>query len=102
MQGRRLNCHEPGCIPCEEPGDYGQDVDGNWWAKVPRPGFPTGILSDHQVTEHENGTITVSPSILMDVPGKGYRWHGYLERGEWRELSDSVYGRSAEEDTRRG
>lgn len=28
-------------------------------------------IADHDVTEHEDGTIT---------------WHGYLERGLWREV----------------
>ena len=88
-EGRRIDCDEPGCIPIREPGDYGKDSSGNWWAKVPANGFPGGILSDHTVTEHEDGTITVSPSILMPV-GDKYRWHGYLERGAWRMLGDSV------------
>lgn len=59
-------------------GDYGQAPDGEWqcWP----PGSPhMGSLADHDVTEHEDGTITVTPSI--DAPG----WHGYLERGRWRE-----------------
>jgi hypothetical protein len=46
-----------------------------------------GSLAKHDVIEHEDGTITVSPSILIT----GYegdhqvQWHGYLERGRWRE-----------------
>jgi hypothetical protein len=43
-----------------------------------------GRLSGHQVVEHEDGTITVSPSILT---GRGERqWHGYLEHGVWRQV----------------
>jgi Family of unknown function (DUF6527) len=38
--------------------------------------------SIHRVTEHEDGTITVSPSIAPREPGG---WHGFLERGVWRE-----------------
>jgi hypothetical protein len=41
-------------------------------------------LSRHDVVEHEDGTITVSPSILV-TQGEGRQWHGYLERGIWRE-----------------
>lgn len=41
-------------------------------------------LANHQVTEHEDGTITVSPSILVWGGGQPGEWHGYLERGVWR------------------
>jgi hypothetical protein len=52
---------------------------------VPADGPPMiGNLSGHQVEEHDDGTITVSPSILT---GRGERqWHGYLEHGVWREV----------------
>lgn len=40
----------------------------------------------HTFTEEEDGTLTVSPSILAVRPGGG-GWHGYLERGVWREVS---------------
>lgn len=33
----------------------------------------------------EDGTITVSPSILISH-WEGRSWHGYLERGVWREV----------------
>lgn len=40
------------------------------------------------LTEHEDGTITVSPSIwLKPTPGVDeHGWHGFLERGVWREV----------------
>jgi len=57
-------------------GDYGKDEHGEWHCKP--PDAPMGSLKDHQVTEHEDGTITVSPSIhLPDI------FHGYLRRGVW-------------------
>lgn len=60
-------------------GDYGR-IKGVWYA---RPlGSHLGSLANHEVTEHEDGTITVTPSILVD-DGRG-QWHGYLERGVWR------------------
>jgi hypothetical protein len=67
-----------------EPGDYGIDENGVWWAHIPAPGFSIGNLSAHEVVEHEDGTITVSPSILMYGRNGGADWHGYLERGVWR------------------
>lgn len=57
---------------------YGQDQDGVWWCRP--PDCHSGMLTDHEVAAHEDGTITVSPSI--DLPGI---WHGYLRRGVWTE-----------------
>jgi hypothetical protein len=50
---------------------------------------PDGRLADlsrHQVTEHQDGTITVSPSILVSGGGEPGNWHGYLEDGIWRAI----------------
>lgn len=81
-----------------DPGDYGL-CDGQWYCLTPYPrmdyedGPPTGLggrLGDHEVVEHDDGTITVSPSILAWTtwgPEKvRHEWHGYLERGTWREV----------------
>lgn len=66
--------------------------DGVWFGHVPHAADADGNfiagLAGHGVTEHEDGTITVAPSILLrqgDGSG-GWRetWHGFLERGEWR------------------
>lgn len=65
-----------------KPGEYGKHpVNGDWYCRTPN-GW-TGNLKGHTVTEHEDGTITVSPSILVrdDIEEL---WHGYLERGIWR------------------
>jgi hypothetical protein len=72
------------------PGEYGKSPDGKWYCRVPvedAPGkyFGLGALGKHQVIEHEDGTITVSPSILISH-WEGRSWHGYLERGVWREV----------------
>jgi len=80
IQGRRVYMDEMGNLLLSE-GDYGQDSRGHWMARP--PGNHTGDLSGHTVTEHEDGTITVSPSILID-DGRS-KWHGYLEKGVWRE-----------------
>lgn len=68
-----------------EQGEYGKDSNGKWWARVPSPGFGIGSLGNHDITEHEDGTITVSPSILC-TGHNAKQWHGYLERGVWREV----------------
>ena len=62
-----------------EPGDFGQ-WRKRWYAMTPS-GMLAG-LSNHAVTEHDDGTISVLPSILVNDGQKD--WHGYLERGVWR------------------
>ena len=79
--GKRVYPNEKGDLFLGE-GDYGKDKRGMWLARA--PGTHTGDLSRHTVVEHEDGTITVSPSILI----KSYdcEWHGYLEKGMWRSV----------------
>lgn len=85
MMGTRKHVDAAGELLLAE-GEYGQDRAGTWFA---RPfGMHMGGLENHDVTEHEDGTITVHPSILI-ISGRGngeVRWHGYLERGVWREV----------------
>ena len=65
-------------------GEYGKDPKSGVWYCRP-VGEHLGNLRGHQVEEHEDGTITVRPSILlMDCEGN-HLWHGFLTRGEWRE-----------------
>ena len=40
-------------------------------------------ISKTMIVEREDGTITVSPSILVKE-GSLDSWHGYLERDIWR------------------
>ena len=107
MIGRRVQPDERGFPPPLEPGDYCHVVpvktwDGRElteehrqevWTKpywVGRtPGGHGCNLASHGIVEHEDGTITVSPSILVQSSvDRGTRlkelWHGYLERGVWR------------------
>lgn len=85
MQGQRLPNGFTGTPPR---GAYWRDERG-WWTCC-SPNGRIGLLTEHQVVEHEDGTITVTPSIQVDplsrattaaLPG----WHGFLERGVWRE-----------------
>lgn len=65
-------------------GDYGRArSDGVWMCRTPNG--RGGNLSGHDVVEHEDGTITVSPSILVSTE-RGAEWHGFLERGIWRQV----------------
>lgn len=63
------------------PGDYGKWED-KWYGQTPNDMLAG--LEKHIIVEHEDGTITVSPSILVKG-GQDESWHGYLERGIWRE-----------------
>jgi len=79
MKGRRLSDgdHPPSIV---KPGDYWKSSMG--WVGI----TPNGLLGNfraHTVVEHDDDTITVSPSILVTQSNVG-TWHGYLERGVWR------------------
>ena len=67
-----------------EDGDYFYDRKNSAWHATTPNGL-AGNLANHDVVEHEDGTITVSPSILVDGSTDG-SWHGFLERGVWREV----------------
>lgn len=72
--------------------DYGKlthDMGWHWYCCVPEDnddGFMLGDLSRHTVTEHEDGTISVSPSIEIGKYTSRETWHGYLEKGIWRKV----------------
>lgn len=78
-QGRR-NDAEPWNL---EPGDYTVSTGDEpaAWVRLPN-GVGPSCLKGWALTEHEDRTITVSPSILDGESG----WHGFLERGVWREV----------------
>jgi hypothetical protein len=80
VKGERVHVDEFGRLRLPE-GGYGKDAAGNWFVRP--PGSHMGELHAHSVTEHEDGTITVEPSIDgRDENGCGY--HGHLIRGEWQ------------------
>lgn len=107
MIGRRVQPDEHGWPPNLEAGDYcrvapqrrgdgtefTEDEKREWWTQpywiCCAPNGHGGNLARHTVIEHEDGTITVSPSILISTSRDGGKtmielWHGYLERGVWR------------------
>lgn len=65
-----------------KPGEYCRRETGIYYACT-----PNGLLANlgsHSIVEHEDGTISVTPSILVR-DGQGGEWHGYLTNGVWRE-----------------
>jgi hypothetical protein len=48
------------------------------------------VSPPHTFTENEDGSLTISPSISDKQRGstKSDGWHGFLENGIWREVSE--------------
>lgn len=78
MIGTRLD-NPNGLLP--EKGDYGKDSCGSWFGMTPNGHLAN--LSAHAVVEHVDGSITVTPSILVMDHNKVELWHGYLRQGVW-------------------
>lgn len=85
FKGKRVELiPQTGGFQSLNPGEYGKWTDGTWFGCTPNDEGCN--LGSHQVTEHEDGTITVSPSIGVSDGrvGAPFLWHGFLERGIWR------------------
>ena len=70
-------------------GSYIPEGNGSWCVWGPGWRNPCIIgepASRHGITEHEDRTLTVTGSILVTAQQCGVDWHGYLERGVWREV----------------
>lgn len=108
MGRRRPDTRRDQLPPDPQPGDYWKVIDvssgeparsdrpsnltGTVWEIVaPGLGFGVATLAAHTVREEDDGSISVRPgdgssnSILVTGAG-GKTWHGYIERGEWREI----------------
>lgn len=74
-------------VPDLQPGEYHRLGKTLWMMKAPNGEEGAIDQTKHTVVEHEDGTITVSPSILIyphrTIDGHTPGWHGYLERGIW-------------------
>jgi hypothetical protein len=68
-------------------GCYYKLPSGEWAIYPPGGNFGTISPKVHSITEHEDGTVTMTPSILYHPWLNGSNgWHGYLERGVWRRI----------------
>jgi len=79
MQGRRVNGNIVNLLGLAK-GDY-CFWNNTWYACLPNGLIAN--LGNHTIVEHEDKTISVSPSILCQ--SHILTWHGYLEKGVWRE-----------------
>lgn len=59
--------------------EFGQSLDGTWYARP--PSGHVSSLADYSVTEHEDGTISVSAAIRAEYAAS--HWLGYLIKGVW-------------------
>lgn len=92
MNGNRISDRSDGSLSGINPGDYWKDTrNGYFYCACPvrdsEGGLVIGGLGHHDITEHEDGTITVSPSILVSGgsgPVMKELYHGFLEHGIWR------------------
>lgn len=83
MRGVRLADGEMRSEGAFRPGAYGRVLrDEEWIWMACTPNGYLGDLSEHEVTEHEDGSISVEPSIDVGMDGRSL-WHGYLRRGKW-------------------
>jgi len=59
--------------------------DDGWWIYLPQCG--AGRMPHHRIEEHEDGTISVTPSIVLTGHNAGNPTtrHGYLTKGIWNE-----------------
>jgi len=100
MQGKRLSdvqwdLRSPGWAEweCYAPGTYVRVLgapavlhcgSGDCWYLVDPMGRACRLSVVHNVTVHEDETITVTPSLLDSRHSDG--WHGFLTRGVWRSV----------------
>jgi len=86
-------------LPDVEPGSFPEGFDStvmSYWKQSETwmmhfPPYTLGNLSKHTVTEHEDRTISVAPSIKVTNP-QGTHRHGFLRRGVWEPCGDDRQG----------
>lgn len=88
MQGKRVK--DETSVHEMNPGEYARTPEspgypnGYWTLRLPNGLHSRINPAVHQIIEHEDGTITISPSILVTGGDGSELWHGYLEHGVWR------------------
>lgn len=82
-------------LPDAEPGSFPKGLDlavMSYWKQSETwmmhfPPSTLGTLVKHTVVEHDDGTITVTPSIKVTSP-QGVHRHGFLTAGVWHPCGD--------------
>lgn len=67
------------------PGEYAKNPkDGAWYGCTPNGHL--ACLRKHEVTENNDGTISVKPSIKVSFAKGPELWHGFLTNGIWKSV----------------
>lgn len=86
-QGRR---RPDGTQPHElAPGEYAlasADAQVVWLCSPDGKAGHVSLTGGWTITVEGDGTVTISPSIWWDKTADPPGWHGYLDRGIWREV----------------
>lgn len=80
MQGIRVDWQDGRLL---HRGEFTLSPEGIWYAMSPDGRLAN--LANHTVVEHDDRTITVTPSIKVSGGGDDGVWHGYLTKGVWKE-----------------
>ena len=85
MKGRRVYANAEGYRDGPmEPGDYFYwERINRWLVKAPNGHEGTISPNVHVVEEHDDGTITLTPSLVLNAADGRELYHGFLRRGEW-------------------
>lgn len=71
----------------DDAGSYRKREDGRWELRPPGAPVHVPLHPRHEVIEHDDGTISVTPSLLWRSADPGtYSWHGHLRRGVYTPL----------------
>ncbi len=81
---------DPEFIQWDDPNWRYWRSENGWFLNI--PGCGLAALSKHDVTEHEDGTISVQPSIKTTGhrAGTPVTRHGFLTRGVWHPCDDDA------------
>ena len=66
-------------------GGFYDDVTFGWMIRPPGRKAYVRLSTAHTVTTHDDGTITVVPSLIYGTQDRDDYWHGWLEHGVFRE-----------------
>lgn len=83
LTGRRRPDLNPEYATDRQPGDYWWH--GDHWRAITPNGMPVSLRDAASIEEHDDGTITVTPSI-QQIASSRKRYDGVLEHGVWSEV----------------
>lgn len=89
-QGKRRYPDKKGKIVLKNGEYFKTQKTGNWILKTPSGVCAT--VKKEKITEHQDGTITISPTVYLFIDFDGKTWRGFLTKGVWREVKKDSLG----------